>query len=52
MMVAQAHLVQQATARDVFMLAPSLSRWKMSKSAGGGDYAVMYHVDSWRDYRL
>jgi len=51
-MVAQAHLVQQATARDVFMLAPSLSRWKMSKSAGGGDYAVMYHVDSWRDYRL
>ncbi|EMT5437709.1 MULTISPECIES: hypothetical protein [Stenotrophomonas] len=51
-MVAQTHLMQQATARDVFVLVLSQSRWKMSKSAGGGDNAVMYHVDSWRDYRL
>lgn len=51
-MVAQAHLMQQATARDVFMLAPGLSRWKMSRTAGGGDDAVMYHAESWRDFRL
>ncbi|WP_180852420.1 hypothetical protein [Stenotrophomonas maltophilia] len=51
-MVAQAHLMQQATARDVFMLAPGLSRWQMSRTAGGGDDAVMYHAESWRDFRL
>lgn len=51
-MVAQAHLMQQATARDVLMLTSGLSRWKLSRTAAGGDHAVMCRVESGRDFRL
>jgi hypothetical protein len=51
-MVAQAHLMRQATARDVLMLRPGLSRWTLSRTAGGGGRAVMCRVESGRGIRL
>lgn len=51
-MVVQAYLMRQATVRDVLMLTPGLSRWKLSRTAGGGDHAVMCRVENGRDFRL
>ncbi|WP_414496182.1 hypothetical protein [Stenotrophomonas maltophilia] len=49
-MVAQTHLIQQATARDVFVLVLSQSRWKMSKSADGGEQVVSIRMERGRHF--
>ena len=50
-MVARAPLAQQATGRDACAHTLGQSRWKMSRTADDGEYAVMWQVESGLHFR-